>query len=584
MALAMAGAAATASLAGFTASAQASSTHGQADSRYGGVLNMLGTGDVDYMDPNISYYTVGYDGLRMWTETLMQYPAIPGKTTDVVPQLAAAPPTITGGGTVYTLTIRNGVMWNTNPPRQVTAADARLGLERTCNPQQPFGGLPDFENLIVGMASFCSAFEKVKPSIANIKQFIDSHSISGVTTSASNPLQISYHLVRPVSYFPDLLAMAAFTPAPVEYLNYLPASAALAQHTISDGPYEIKSYVPQRSIDFVRNPVWKASLDPISKAYVDEIKINETVNANSVQQQLQTNSSSADLEWGDTPIPPAQLPALLASHSPSVIIGPTGGFDPYVVFNLKDPNENKAIQDVNVRRAISYAINRAALVTDAGGPRLSPPNSQMLPPGSVGYSNFDLYPYNPAKAKSLLGGKTYSFKLLYQSDNPVEAKIFQTIQFELQSVGITVTGLGVPTADIYTKYFEVPSTASRGVWDIGLSQWFPDWYGNNAASYIAALFLSTAFAPAGSNFSFEASPKVDSLINKAVTATSVSAAASYWTQADRQVMADAPVYPINVSNFAMYVPTQVHNGVYVPQIQGIDQTNVWLSPSNRQNG
>ena len=26
----------------------------------GGTLNMLGAGDVDYMDPNISYYSIGY--------------------------------------------------------------------------------------------------------------------------------------------------------------------------------------------------------------------------------------------------------------------------------------------------------------------------------------------------------------------------------------------------------------------------------------------------------------------------------------------------------------------------------------------
>ena len=33
----------------------------------GGTLYMLGTGDVDYMDPNISYYPTGYLGLRMWS-------------------------------------------------------------------------------------------------------------------------------------------------------------------------------------------------------------------------------------------------------------------------------------------------------------------------------------------------------------------------------------------------------------------------------------------------------------------------------------------------------------------------------------
>ena len=43
---------------------------------------MLGTGDVDFMDPNISYYTAGYLNLRMWDRQLLSYPAVPGQTTD----------------------------------------------------------------------------------------------------------------------------------------------------------------------------------------------------------------------------------------------------------------------------------------------------------------------------------------------------------------------------------------------------------------------------------------------------------------------------------------------------------------------
>ena len=98
------------------------------------------------------------------------------------------------------------------------------------------------------------------------------------------------------------------------------------------------------------------------------------------------------------------------------------------------------------------------------------------------------------------------------------------------------------------------------------------------------VFLTSAFPPAGSNFSFENDPKVNSLINQALVATSSSAATSLWSQVDRQVMTDAAVYPINSPQFATYHPTQVHNAVFVPAIQGFDPTNVWLSPNDRQNG
>ena len=52
-----------------------------------------------------------------------------------------------------------------------------------------------------------------------------------------------------LSWHPD-----PFNPAPVESLNYVPASNASAQHVIADGPYKVASYTPTRTIAFVRNP------------------------------------------------------------------------------------------------------------------------------------------------------------------------------------------------------------------------------------------------------------------------------------------------------------------------------------------
>src|SRR5262245_25134957 len=64
----------------------------------GGTLNLLGTGDVDYMDYNISYYTIGALAQRIWLRGLYAYPATPGHTTDIVPDLATAMPVISNGG------------------------------------------------------------------------------------------------------------------------------------------------------------------------------------------------------------------------------------------------------------------------------------------------------------------------------------------------------------------------------------------------------------------------------------------------------------------------------------------------------
>ena len=70
---------------------------GSGSPQKGGTLYMLGQGDVDYMDYNISYYSIGYLGQREWVRGLYAYPATPGKTTTTAPDLATGMPVISNG-------------------------------------------------------------------------------------------------------------------------------------------------------------------------------------------------------------------------------------------------------------------------------------------------------------------------------------------------------------------------------------------------------------------------------------------------------------------------------------------------------
>jgi len=555
--------------------------------KYGGTLNLVGVGDVDYMDYNISYYTIGALGQRLWQRGLYAYSPVPGHTTEVVPDLATAAPVITNGGKTYSVTIRTGADWNTTPARQVTAADALRGLERACNPVQPFGGLPDFEGIIVGYQQFCTGFDSLTSTAtpAAIAKYLSTHSPSGVTVSGQT---ITYNLTQPASYFNDELQLDAFAPAPVESLQYLPGSAVSQQHTIADGPYQVQTYVPTRKIVFVRNPAWKASSDPIRKAYVNQINVNETGNQTTNQTELQTNTAAASAEWDSFP-PVAAVPGLVQQMdhgSTDFTLGPTYSTNPYVVFNAVSPNNSGALGKVAVRQAISYAINRAHLIQDFNGALLSPPLTHILPDGINGAqdvpSGYDPYPYNQAKAKSMLAAAGYksglTLKFLYRPSSTASVKAFQTLQADLAPVGIKLTGVGVPDADFYVKYLEVPSVAKSGAWDLSLAGWGPDWYGDAATSFFKPLFYGAAsYPPSGSNFGFYNNPTVNALVTKASSQASASAAATMWAQADQDVMADAPIYPITQPLQPLFHASYVHNAVYVPAIQGFDYSNVWLS-------
>jgi peptide/nickel transport system substrate-binding protein len=554
----------------------------------GGTLNMLGTSDVDYLDPNITYYTTGQLMARMYNRSLYTYPAVPGKTTVAnTPDLATAAPTVSSDGLTYTVTIRTGAMWDTTPARQVTGDDAVLGLKRACNPTQPFGGLPDFNTLVVGYSAFCTAFAKVSTtSAAAQKAFINSHPISGVSASGET---VTYKLAHPASYFASILALPPFSPVPAEYLTYIPGSASLQQNTLSDGPYKVQTYTPTKQIVLVRNPAWTASTDPLRKAYVDKIVVNETGTQTTVQQQLQTNTAAASMEFDAFP-PIGAVPGLMSQMNSGLNhnfnLGATYSTNPYIVFNTVSPNNGRALNKVAVRQALSYGIDRAHLIQDDGGPAVAPPLTHVLPPGINGSQDvpagFDAYPYDPAKAKSLLAQagfpNGFTLKMLYRPQSSVSTKIFATLQADLAKIGVTVTGVTASQADFYVKYLTVPSVAQRGVWDISLAGWGPDWYGDAALSFFGPLFSGAAsYPPTGSDFGFYNNPAVLALVGQAATSASATAAASLWAQADQKVMQDAAIFPITAPNQPLYHASYVHNAIYLAAWQQFDPANVWLS-------
>jgi peptide/nickel transport system substrate-binding protein len=453
-----------------------------------------------------------------------------------------------------------------------------LGVKRTANPVQPFGGIPDFASLIVGYQSFQAGFAKVAKTPAAIQAYIDKTPLPGVV--AKDATTVVFHLTKPATYFVDMLTLPALSPAPVEALKYLPASTQLGNNFPSDGPYKVDSWVPTKSITYSRNPAWDASTDQVRKAYVDKIVVNETVSQDSVQQQLQTGTASADMEFDVAP-PPSQLPALIAKKDPNLSLGDTASSNPYVVYNTVSPNNNKALANPLVRQAISYAINRANVLQVLGGPTINPPLTHVLPDVITGSKQIDPYPNNPDKAKQMLAAAGYphlTLKFLYRNASEGSSKAFQTIQQDLTKAGITVVGVPSPNADFYVKYLQVPTIAKQGVWDLSLAGWGADWYGNAALSFFNPLFSGEpSFPPIGSNYGLYNDPTTNGLIQQAIAAPTTDQAATLWAQADARVMEQAAIFPLTNPKQANYRASQVNNAVYVPSMQNFDPTNVWLA-------
>ena len=202
----------------------------------------------------------------------------------------------TNGGKTLAVTIRSGVMWDTTPARAVTAADVVRGIKRACNPSaENFGGMADFESTIVGLTAFCKGYPAASANnAAAMKKYIEGHNVSGITTSGNT---ITFKLIQPAAWLEGAMTLPPFSAVPIEAESALPGSPGVYNHMYSDGPYEIASYTPKKSIMFVRNPVWKASTDPLRKAYVNAINVDETGDQTTIYQEITTNTPALGMTW-----------------------------------------------------------------------------------------------------------------------------------------------------------------------------------------------------------------------------------------------------------------------------------------------
>jgi len=585
--------------AGPSASASSSLTGGNqalnpGTPKSGGTLNEVGVSDVEFMDYDVAYYSTDDQVLRLTVRQLYSWGNTQATSTTPEPDLATGAPVVTNGGKTVAVTIRSGVMWDTTPARAVTAADVVRGIKRACNPSPvSFGGMADFENTIVGLAAFCKGYPAAAANSASVmKKYIEGHSVSGITTSGNT---ITFQLTQPAAWLEGAMTLAPFSAVPIEAENALPGTPGVYNHMYSDGPYKISAYTPKKNITFVRNPVWQASTDPLRKAYVNQINVDETGDQTTIYQEITTNTPSLGMTWDSLP-PPADDPSLLSgvkSNSSTVGLYPTFSSNPYIVFNTISPNNGGALGKASVRQALSYGIDRTQLLKTLGGEQSNPPLTHVLPPGTDGSqdvpSSYNPYPYDQAKAKSLLTAAGYSsshkltLKYLYRSDSQGGTKLFLNVQAQLNALG-NVNVVGVPTnqSDFYGKYLYAtasPSPAATGAWDFTGAGWSPDWYGNGAVTWFNPLFSSPGGFPpnGGSNFGYFSNPTVNSLVKQALAQTTETQADVYWAKADEAVMSAAAVYPITADEEFAEHASYVHNAVYIPIMQQFDAANVWLS-------
>lgn len=169
---------------------------------------------------------------------------------------------------------------------------------------------------------------------------------------------------------------------------FSPASVATNKtHPIGTGPFMFKSWIKGDRVELVRNPHYWGTPAKLASATFRFISDPSAATAAIL---------AGDLDAFPLFPAPESLDVIRKDPRFAVVIGTTQGKTIMAVNDARKP-----FDDVRVRRALAYAIDRKALIEALGG--LGQPIGSHFIPGNPGYVDLvGAYPYDPAKAQSLL--------------------------------------------------------------------------------------------------------------------------------------------------------------------------------------
>jgi peptide/nickel transport system substrate-binding protein len=397
---------------------------------------------IDFLDPGLSYTVQGWE--IMWNVylPLLGYKHVNGPDgATLVPYLAASMPTLSNGGKTYTLTLRKGLKYSNGTA--VKASDFPATIERDFKVDSP--GVGFFGN-IVGADEFS-------------KHPTSGH-ISGITADNKTG-KITIKLNSPQGDFNYILATTFAAPVPAN----TPDKDQSTTPAPSTGPYMIKSYKPNKQAIVVRNPKFDASMfdGNVPSGNPDMMTIDIIGDPNVALTRTLNGSDDYDFQQ-----PPSdRLATLQNSHADQIKVYTPANTYYYFMNNRVPPFDN-----VKVRQAVNYAINRDALVRIYGG--LATPTNNVLPPTYPQYKKLNLYPYNLSKAKSLIkaAGATGANVTVWTSNNTSRnaPQAGQYLQQVLNSIGLKAK-LKQINAAVYWTTIGNQATKSQ----IGFADWYQDY-------------------------------------------------------------------------------------------------------------
>jgi peptide/nickel transport system substrate-binding protein len=395
----------------------------------------------------------------------------------LIADLATSVPKPTNGGKTYTFHLKN-VKFGPPVNRAVTSKDVKYALQRLADPKN--GGQYGFYYTpIVGWAAGAKG-----------------KNISGISTP--NDTTIVFKLTAPTGDFLNRLTMPATAPIPVEIgkcFSHKPL--AYGRNLVSTGPYMIEGsdkvdmsscaavkpasgFDAQTKLVLVRNPNYSPATDSkkARENLPDKFQFVVNANADDIVNKIEAGEyDTASNSW------PGQTLRKYATNSDlkQYFHQNSGDRTWYLTMNFTQP----PFDDVKVRRAMNWIMDKANLVQAWGGPTVGKVANHIIPDPLLGNQLAEYAPYKTpgdhgslAKAKAALKGSKYDTAkngmctakeckgvLLIADTRGVDTKMLPVIEQSAKKIGITFTVRSIEGAypTIQTPSKNVP-IAERPGW------------------------------------------------------------------------------------------------------------------------
>jgi oligopeptide transport system substrate-binding protein len=502
----------------------------------GVVLNRGNSADIKSLDPayiegNWEAWLLGDVMMGLTTEGPRAAP-VPGAATNW---------DVSRDGLTWTFHLRKHV-WSDGVP--VTSRDFLFAWRRELDPKT---AAPYAYNLWVVKNAEAVSAGKLPPEALGVE--------------APNDATLIVHLEHPAPYLAELMDHQVAWPIPWHvYLKYGNAWAR-PEHHVGNGPYMVKSWIPNDHVTLVKNP-----------RFYDAVHVRiDTVNYYAI-----TDSEAALREFRagqfdvQNPFPNDEIDWMRANMPEALKIVPYLG-TAYIVMNVT----HKPLDDIRVRRAINLAFDRESLTNRVR--RIGePPAYHIVPPGTANYPGgaslaFLTMPFSErlVKAQALMRdagyGPAHRLRLsLLTSTNPDSKRAGAAALGMLAKIYIDLD-LRSMESGVYL------STLQQHDFDLGFASWIADF--NDASN-----FLDLLRTGAGENYGGYANKAYDALLDRAQQQTDLAVRGRMMKQAEQMALDDYAWVPVYFMVTRDVVQPYVKG--WIPNIKDFNRTRwLWIDKS-----